>query len=189
MKFSDYSPLFTPRIIGILTLFTVGTIALGIAILKGFNAWNRYCTGWKALTQKFPAADAHKFGGRYKRQIGRFGSGTKRATGGFLIEMAQEGFLATADFARTPILIPWSAIRDITELDMFGLFSSVELVVDYEPRVSFTVPKDALTVIQENVPAERLHKTVFWDAIRSRFQNELPIQPTVTNTKAKNLKL
>jgi hypothetical protein len=66
---------------------------------------------------------------------------------------------------------------------MFGLLSRVELFVDYESRLSFTVPKDALTTIQENVPAERLHKTVFWDAIRSRFQNESPIQPTVTNTK------
>jgi hypothetical protein len=157
MKFSDYSPLFTPRIIGIFALFTVGTIAFGIAVLWGFNAFNRYCTGWKALTQRFPAADAHKFGGRYKRQLGRFGTGLRRTTGGFLIELAQEGFVVTANFAHTPILIPWSAICDVKP-DMFGLLSRVELVVDYEPRLSFTVPEDALTFIQENIPAERLHK-------------------------------
>src|SRR5271154_5759514 len=121
MKFSDYSSACTPRIISIFALFIVGTIAFGIAIVCGFNAWNRYCTGWKALTQRFPATDFHKFGGRYKRQRGRFGGGLRQTTGGFLIELAQEGFLVTANFARTPILIPWSAIRDVTELDMFGL--------------------------------------------------------------------
>jgi hypothetical protein len=172
MRFSDYSPLFTPRIMGIFALFTVGTIAFGVVIIWGFNAFGRYSTGWKTLTQKFPATDFHKFGGRYKRQLGQFGTGLRRTTGGFLIELAQEGFLVTANFARTPILIPWSAIRDVNELDVFGLLSSVKLVVDYEPGLSFTIPKDALTVIQGNIPAERLHKTVFWDAIRSLLQKE-----------------
>ena len=156
MKFSDYSPLFTSRIIGIFALFTMGTITFGIAVLWGFNAFNRYCTGWKALTQRFPAAEAHKFGARYKRQLGRFGTGLGRTTGGFLIELAQEGFVVTANFAHTPILIPWSSICDVRS-DMFGLLSRVEIVVDYESRLSFTFPKDALTFIQENIPAERLH--------------------------------
>ena len=170
MNFSDYSPLFTPRIIGILVLTTAGLIAGGMAFVRGVNAWNRYCAGWKALTQRFPATDFHKFGGRYKRQTGFFGSGRNRAFADmFLIELAQEGFLITANFARTPILIPWSAILDVSEVDMFGLFSRVELTVDYETRLRFTIPKEALTAIQENVPSERLHKAAFSELIKNRF--------------------
>jgi hypothetical protein len=174
MKFSDYSPLFTPRIVGILALFTVGTIAFGIAILWGFNAFNRYCTGWKALTQRFPSADAHRFGGRYKRQTLFFGSGTRTSSGGFLIELSQEGFLITASFTRTPILIPWSAISDVTEVDMFGFFSRVEVTVIYESKLRFTIPKQALTAIQESVPAERFHKAIFADLLKSTLISKLP---------------
>jgi hypothetical protein len=166
---SDYSPLFTPRIIGIFALFIVGAIAFGIAIVCGFNAFSRYSTGWKALTKRFPATDVHKFGGRYKRQRGRFGSGLRATTGGFLIELAQEGFLVTANFARKPILIPWSAIRDVTEMNMFGLTTRVEITVDYEQILKFTIPKDALTSIQENIPATQFHQTNFLELIKNHF--------------------
>jgi hypothetical protein len=172
MKFGDYSPFFTPRIIDIIVLITVGVITLGIALVLGINAFNRFCTGWKALTQRFPATDVHKFGGRYKRQTIFFGSSSRAATRGFLIELAQEGFLITANFARTPILIPWSAISDVTELDIFGLFSRVEVAVIYETKLKFTVPKEALTAIQEGVPAERFHKAVFSELLKNTLLNK-----------------
>jgi hypothetical protein len=174
MKFSDYGPLFTPRIIGIIVLITAGLIALGIAFVRGANAYQRYWTGWKALTQRFPAADVHKFGGRYKRRSGFFGGSSKNCVSGmFLIELAQEGFLVTANFARTPILIPWSAIRDITEMNVFGFMSMNEITVDYEDKLSFTIPKDALTAIQESVPAERFHKAVFSELLKNTLLKEL----------------
>jgi hypothetical protein len=75
--------------------------------LRGLRAMLKRQTGWKALTQRFPATDVHKFSGRYKRQTGCFDEGPENAVSGqFLIELAQEGFLVTPYFARrSPILI------------------------------------------------------------------------------------
>ena len=36
----------------------------------------------------------------------------------------------------------------------------VYITVDYEKKLQFTIPKEALIAIQENVPPERLHKAV-----------------------------
>ena len=168
MNFSDYSPLFTPRVIGIFALIVASAVALGIVLLRGYEAFGRYCTGWKALKQKFPARDVHKFGSRYKGRTGFFygcggvwgSSSSHQSVSGFLIELALEGLLVTANFDRSPILIPWSAICDVTERDMFGLLSVVYITVDYEKKLEFTIPKEALIAIQENVPPERLHKAV-----------------------------
>jgi hypothetical protein len=174
MKFSDLISLFTPRVIAMFVLSVAGAVVLAIAFGRVVNAFNRYSTGWKALTQRFPATDFHKFGEKYKRQSGFFGSNSNNncVYGMFLIELAQEGFLVTANFASTPILIPWSAITNILEVDMFGMGTHIEITVDYEKKLSFTVPKDALTVIQENVPAERLHKAVFSELLKNSLLNK-----------------
>jgi hypothetical protein len=160
--------------LAIAILIVPGVIALGIALLRGLYAIFKYQTGWKALTQRFPVTDVHKFGGRYKRQTGYFDRGPRNAVNGqFLIELAQEGLVVTPNFARrSPILIPWSAIRDVTETNLFGMRSVVLMTVDYEKELKFTIPKDALTAIQENVPAERLHQGMsFSELIKKRFYN------------------
>jgi hypothetical protein len=170
---NEYDGILTPRIIGLIILTVLGAIALGIASLRGLRALLKYQTGWKALTQRFPATDVHKFGGRYKRRTGYFDRGPDNAVSGqFLIELAQEGLLVTPCFARrSPILIPWSAIRDVSEANLFGLYSAVLVTVDYEKPVKFHLPTDALRAIQENVSAERFHKAAsVLDAMINRMR-------------------
>jgi hypothetical protein len=85
----------------------------------------------------------------------------------FRIEVAQEGLLITAYFARRlPILVPWADIRDVEDVD---LSSQVRITVNYENerRMTFRLPKEALSVIQQNVPTERLHKTSFSQLIKT----------------------
>ena len=173
MKNADYSFLLSPHIIGLsieIILIVAVVIVICIAFKRAADAFARNRTGWKALTQRFPATDCHKIGEKYKNQDGYIRGESFHKQ--FLIELAHEGLLVTADFDRTPILIPWSAICDITEMSFFGLVSQVELIVDKEQRMMFTLPKKALMVIQENVPAERLHKVAILDLIRDRLLNK-----------------
>jgi hypothetical protein len=155
-------------------------IVFGIAVWSGFCVFAKLGTGWKALTRRFPATDVHKLGKKYAGQDGYF----KRKSWNspfclfrlFLVELAQEGLLVTAYFARrSPILIPWSDIQKVEDEDtgMFGS-STVEITVDYERErhMTFSIPREALTVIQENVPAERLHKAAsFSQLIKNRLNN------------------
>jgi hypothetical protein len=159
---SDYGSLLTPRFIGIVSLTTIGLIVSGLLLIRGIRAWGRYCTGWNALTKRFPATGAHKFGGRYQRQTGFFGTSRNSSDGGgFTLELAQEGLVVTADFDRTPLLIPWPAIRDVEEASLFG-WTRLLITVDYESRLRFTLPQEALREIQGNVPPERFHQSDFW---------------------------
>jgi hypothetical protein len=162
----DYRELVTPRFLGTVVLVTLGLIALGILAIRGVHALNRHYTGWKALTQKFPATDVHKFGGRYKRQSAFIGNRQDSdVSGQFLIELAQEGLLVTANFSRDPLLIPWSAIRDVEEMNVFG-WTQVRLTVDYESRLVFLLPKAALAEIHGNIPADRFHQSDFWEKLK-----------------------
>ena len=186
---SEYDSLLTPRTIAVMVSFTFGLIALGVAFLRGLNALTKYQTGWKALTQRFPATDVHKFGARYKKQAGVFGSGRGSVvSGAFLIELAQEGLLITPNFAaRFPILIPWPAIRDVSEMNLFGLYSTVLLTVDYEKPVKFHLPTDALKAIHENVPAEKFHATgSFLDLIKQRVANQQVAQNPASDDKGQS---
>jgi hypothetical protein len=169
MKNADYRFLLAPQYIALFVLIVAAAIAGAIALKRIFNALTRKATGWRALTQRFPAIDAHKFGGSYKKRNGIFGN--NECNGFFLIELAHEGLLITADFDRTPILIPWSAISAIDESSIFGFITMVHLTVNYERKLIFDVPKDALKAIQENVPAERFHQTNFFELVKQNLLN------------------
>jgi hypothetical protein len=171
MKNTDYSFLLAPQYIGLFVLLVAGAIACAVALSRLGKILARKATGWRALSQRFPASDVHKFGGSYKNRNGIFGGGSK-VNKSFLIELAHEGLLITADFDRTPILIPWSAISAIDEMDVFGFTMMVNLTINYERRLIFDVPKDALKVIQENVSAERFHETDFFQLVKKMMLNE-----------------
>jgi hypothetical protein len=84
--------------------------------------------------------------------------------------------LVTGYFARRlPILIPWSEIQSVENIDMAGC-STVLVTVHYEGerRMVFDVPKEVLTIIRDNVPAERLHKT---DSLSQLLKNRLNNPP------------
>jgi hypothetical protein len=170
----DFDNLLTPRLVATVTAVILIAIVLGMAITRGLYALLRRQTEWKRLAQKFPATDAHKFGGRYKRQAGFFGRGN-RINGMFTIELAHEGLLVTAGFAKnSPILIPWPAIRDVTVTSLMGFLSMVLVTVDYEKQLEFTVPAKALKELQQNVPAERFHQTSVSELIKSRLNRPRP---------------
>ena len=134
----------------------------------------RKMSGWDALAQRFAATDVHKFGGRYKGCTGTFGECRGGSiNGAFRIEFAQEGLLVTASFAkRSPLLIPWSSIREVEVVELpFGL-TKVFVTVDYEKRVRFHLPKDALAGLQQNVSADRFRApTSVMDMIKNRLRN------------------
>lgn len=171
MKNTDYSFLLAPQYIGVFVLMVVGIIACVVVIPRFMNFLTRKATGWRALTQRFPAGDVHKFGGSYKNRNGIFGAGSM-VHKEFLIELAHEGLFVTAGFDRASILIPWSEIRAIDEINVFGFTMMVNLTINYESRLVFDIPKDALRVIQENVSAERFHETDFFRLVKKKVLNE-----------------
>ena len=166
---NDYNSLITPRGILAISLMVLIAIGFGIAVLRIFYLTSKWIAGWKALTRRFPATDVHKFGDKYKGQTGVFGHKFANSPtvirSQFLIELAQEGLLVTPNFAkRSPILIPWTDICDV---------SGTTLTVNYENQLKFTTPEEALTAIQESVPAERLHKAEsLSQLIKTRFNHD-----------------
>jgi hypothetical protein len=170
MKNTDYSFLLAPQYIALFVLIVAGAIAVAIALARIGTALTKSATGWKTLTQRFPATDVNKFGGRYKKRNGIFGN--NECNGFFLIELAHEGLLITADFDRAPILIPWSAISDVTEMNVLGFTMMVNLTINYERRLVFNVPKDALRDIQQNVSAERFHESDFFQLVKKMMLNK-----------------
>jgi hypothetical protein len=156
-------------------IILVGSVAIAIGIIYVFggNALTMWNVAWKTLAKKFPATDVHKLGKKYSMQDGFYNCGGSRSAlnYSFCIEIAQEGLLITGYFARRlPILIPWSEIQNVEDVD---ISSQVRITVNYENdrSMTFRLPKEALTVIQENVPAERLHKTSFSQLIKNRLNN------------------
>jgi hypothetical protein len=135
--------------------------ALVLTFWWGVNALLKRQTDWDDLAQRFPAEEVHKLGGRYKRRDGFFGRGRRLALKGmFLIELAQEGVLVTASFARpAPILIPWSAIRHVSETRLGGMYSAVLMSVKYDREVKFHLPDEALAAMGQKVPAEHLDQS------------------------------
>jgi len=134
----------------------------------------RKTSDWDNLSRKFPATDAHKFGGRYKNRNASFGNRNEASIdSAFLIEFAREGFLVTPNFAKTlPILIPWAAIREVRTIDP-GFMKPVVLVnVEHEKRMCFHLPEDALATLQQNVPADRFRaEASLFEVIKDRWQH------------------
>jgi hypothetical protein len=127
----------------------------------------------KHWLKKFPATDVHKLGKKYSMQDGFYNCGGSRAAlnYSFCIEFAQEGLFITGYFAKhLPILIPWADIQDVEDVDVS---SQVRITVNYdkERSMTFRLPKEALADIQQNVPAERLHKTSFSQLLQNRLNN------------------
>jgi hypothetical protein len=116
----------------------------------------RKMSGWDALAKRFPSGDVHKFGSEFRRCTGYFGrSGGVTVKYGFCVKCAQEGLCVTANFARgLPILIPWSAVREIRQVDNI-LGGMLMVFADYESQVHFNLPKAALMELQKNIPANR----------------------------------
>ena len=159
----------------VVNIILVGSVALAIGIIyvfggRAFTVWN---VDWKALARKFPATDVHKLGESYSMQDGFYNCGGSSAAlnYSFNIDIAKEGLLITGNFAKhLPILIPWADIRDVEYVD---LSSQVRITVNYENerRMTFRLPKEALTVIQQNVPT-RLRKTSFSQLIKNRLDQD-----------------
>jgi len=134
----------------------------------------RKISGWDALAQRFPPMNVHELGAQYrvKGMCGLLRSG--RGGGGkfFRIAFAQEGLFVTASFASdSPILVPWSSIREVSGTDLGSWGSDVCVTVDHEKTLLFHFPMDALAVLQQNAPAERVQKlaTSLGDLLRNRM--------------------
>ncbi|MGD0139772.1 MAG: hypothetical protein ABSD28_12915 [Tepidisphaeraceae bacterium] len=138
----------------VLIALPFAVIAVVLLRMKWFF---RKISGWDALAQRFPPMKVHALGAEYavKGMCGGLRSGSKF----FRIAFAQEGLLVTASFASdSPILIPWSSIREVSGADFGSWGGDVCVTVDCEKTLLFHFPKDALAVLQQNVPAERFQK-------------------------------
>jgi hypothetical protein len=156
-------------------LMVAGFIAAIILFLWVFTRLiPRKMSGWDVLAQRFPSNDVHKFGGRFRGCNGFFGERRdNNVNGAFLIECAQEGLAVTANFARqSPIPIPWSAIREVEQIDTGFAGTKVIVNVNYEKRMGFFLPKSALPELQQNVPADRFREpNSLFAMIKDRFHN------------------
>jgi hypothetical protein len=159
---------------------------LGVAGWVGFCAFLRWQIDWKALTRRFPTGEVQKLGEKYSSQSGLFVRKSWRWFSSiksmFTVELARQGVLVTAGFARNaPLLIPWSDIFKVDQLTLFGsekIFISARYdqeIAGQKSLVQFSLPAAALATVMGNVPAELLQQTSsFSEVIRNRlnkFQN------------------
>src|SRR6185312_780072 len=119
-------------------LTVVGIIAAIVAI--GFAVWRlgqaiaRAASGWKNIVQRFPDNGDRMPGVQYpcKGKV----SGLECGYNAFRIQIAYEGLRITPTFARNaPVLVPWPAVKQITETDLGILGHFIILQVDYEKRM------------------------------------------------------
>jgi hypothetical protein len=161
--------------------------AVGVLLFAGFLgvaalfAWlilrviPRKVSGWDILARRFPAGVARPTGGRFAACVGFFrGSRSGNIRGAFLVECAPEGLLITANFARQlPILIPWSAIREVQPVATGFGRTDILVSVDFEKRMGFFLPAAALPELRRQVPPERVTApTSLVEIITNRFRNQ-----------------
>ncbi len=146
----------------------IGAVAVAFLLVKGFFAFCRALTGWSTLAQRFPGADAHGLGQKFRCR-GTIGA---LKNSNFTLEIAGEGLFLRPWFARKdPILIPWASIKNVSEVDIGFLGDVVLLTVDAEKFMHFRIPKRMLQAIQANIPADRFGKTnSLRDMINRRLQ-------------------
>jgi hypothetical protein len=159
----------------VVTGIIFGVLVLaGVVVIfwRGVNALLKRQAGWADLAQYFPVTTpVHKLGGRYKRRTGYFGHERKLPLKGmFLLEFAEEGVLVTASFARrAPLLIPWTAVRNLTETRLSGSYAAVVMSLNYRKEVKFHLPDEAILALGKTVPPERLsHLAALPDLIKRR---------------------
>lgn len=156
-------------------------ILAGIVVFAGVFFWLFYfvipkaSSHWNELTKRFPVGDVHKTGPVFRGCGGGFGGGGSRGgnyTGTFRIEFAQEGLLVTPSFAgKSPILVPWSAIREVEEITVL-IETNVIVTVEFERTVRFYMPKNAMVELQKSIPADRFRESEsLFGMIKDRFNN------------------
>jgi hypothetical protein len=153
----------------------IGFIALGsILLFKGFSPITRKVCGWDGLARKYPPPHINKIGERFQAD-GFLGGRLQYVSRGraqpFTVEAAQQGLLITASFASdAPIFIPWTGIREASWVDEGGMGSVLTVTVENERALQFYLPRDAVQIVQENVPVERFHQQSLGDLLSNRLR-------------------
>jgi hypothetical protein len=153
----------------------IAFIALGsILLFKGFSPLTRRVCGWDGLAREYPPPQIDKTGGAF-RAGGFFGGKIQYQARGsakpFTVEPAQQGLLITANFAsNVPIFIPWTSVREASWVDG-GLGSVLTLTIENQRSLQFYLPKDAVPIVQANIPPERFHKESLGDLLDDRVSS------------------
>ena len=140
-------------------LIVIGLVAAVFVWIWFTNAMAAQMAGWRNLFEKYPAPEVERPGEVFKRLTGNIGSAEFRR--GFTVQLIQEGLLVRPDFARrSPILIPWSKISDVavSEGTVFGREQYLQLTVEWEKRLLFSLPPKVLPTLEKNVPTDRFRK-------------------------------
>jgi hypothetical protein len=160
-------------------LFAIMVVAAVVAVAwLAWTAWGvflRWFTAWKFLAAKFPltnfpAAAQLPTIARYTRQGGYYYRGGSSAplNHSFCIEISPQGVRITPRFARRlPIFVPWSAIASVEEVH---IVPQVQIKLEYDGgrHINFWMPRQALDLIEQQVPAERIRKTTIGRLIADR---------------------
>jgi hypothetical protein len=155
----------------------IGFIALGsILLFKGFSPITRKVCGWDKLARKFPPPHIDKTGETF-RAGGFFGDRIQYDARGraqpFTVEPAQQGLLITANFASdAPIFIPWIGIREASWVDEGSMGSVLTVTVENKWTLQFYLPRDAVQIVQENVPVERFHQQSLGGLLSNRLRGQ-----------------
>jgi hypothetical protein len=158
-------------------LIILGLVAAVFVWMRFTNAMAAQMAGWKNLVDKFPATEIERPGEIIKKLTGNIGSTEFRRS--FTVQLIQEGLLVRPGFAaRNPILIPWSKISEVavSEGTVFGREQYLQLAVEWEKRLLFSLPPQVLPALEKNVPADRVRKvkvppTSLGDLLKEGWKN------------------
>jgi hypothetical protein len=130
-------------------------IALLPLMLRGSYLLIGWGCGWKSVRERFPAWVPQTSGETYKGQFGGLILGSTRySLRGLKVGVAPGGAYLYPSFARrSPCFIPWSSIRRAAVRG-----ASIDVTVEYEQSFNFTLPGEALRVLEANLAPDKMQR-------------------------------
>jgi hypothetical protein len=124
-------------------------------LLWGTNHLLRVTSGWKSVRERFPAPGHPGRADIYERQflgVGRTSSG--ESFRGLTVGVTPSGAYLYPSFARgSPCFVPWPSVRRAAVRG-----SSIHVVVEYECPFDFTLPGEALPVLEAALGPEKIQR-------------------------------
>jgi len=132
-------------------------VALLPFLIRGSNLLICWGCGWKSVLERFPAWVPQTSGETYKKQFGGIVVGsTQYSLRGLKAGVAPTGVYLYPSFARrSPCFIPWSSIRRAAVRG-----ASIHLTVEYEQAFDFTLPSQALSVLEANLEPGKIQRNL-----------------------------
>ncbi len=130
-------------------------IALLPLLIRGSYLLIGWGCGWNSVRERFRAWVPQTSGETYKGQFGGIIVGSTRySLRGLKVGVAPAGVYLYPSFARrSPCFIPWSSIRRAAVRG-----ASIHVTVEYEQSFDFTLPSQALSVLEANLEQGKIQR-------------------------------